>query len=94
MSDELLPCPFCGGEAYTVERGIYGWSIECDTPFCPCSFAAYRDKAEAIAAWNTRAERTCKYIGDDIDGCCSKCHGWLDPDCAYCPSCGAKVVEK
>ena len=36
-------------------------------------------------------ERTCEYLGDEISGGCSVCHGWLDPACAYCPSCGAKV---
>lgn len=52
---ELKSCPFCGGEAYVVERWTGGWSIECDTPFCPCDFAIYDVKAEAIKAWNMRA---------------------------------------
>lgn len=38
-------------------------------------------------------ERTCRYIGDEVSGGCSECRGWLDPACAYCPSCGAKVVD-
>lgn len=36
-------------------------------------------------------ERTCEYVGDEISGGCSECRGWLDPACAYCPNCGAKV---
>lgn len=48
---------------------------------------------QAISAWNTRAERTCEYIGDDISGGCSECRGWLDPACAYCPNCGARVIK-
>lgn len=38
-------------------------------------------------------ERTCEYIGDKISGGCSVCRGWLDPACAYCPSCGAAVTK-
>lgn len=39
-------------------------------------------------------ERTCLYVGDEISGGCSECRGWLDPACAYCPSCGARVIEE
>lgn len=67
MSDEmreaLLPCPFCGGEAYTSysDRGEL-WSVRCNhwkeyggSEVCMGS-GAYRDtEKEAIAYWNTRA---------------------------------------
>ena len=53
MSDELKPCPFCGGEAssefFTQQSG---WSIFCDG--CHASAATLPAKSEAIAAWNTR----------------------------------------
>ena len=99
---ELLPCPFCGGEAHVVsdyssEHDETRWGLwhECceheesagygnalfpwfETPW-------YKTKAEAIAAWNTRAERTCK----------REKHGRKrigDKRWNFCPKCGAKVV--
>lgn len=88
----LKPCPFCGGEAH-IEHGLVTWAV-----VCPCSshvfYGCEKDKAKTVEAWNTRAERTCHYVGDEISGGCSECRGWLDPACAYCPSCGAKVVDE
>ena len=50
--DELLPCPFCGGSA--VVSSLYGdWYVECD--LCDAGGSGEDTKAEAIAAWNTRA---------------------------------------
>jgi len=55
MSEELKPCPFCGGKAsirlfYGVRYGV----------FCDCCDARvgglYIEKADAIDAWNRRAE--------------------------------------
>ena len=53
---ELLPCPFCGGEA-TVERiGKSGYFyVACNTAYC-CDFGKFDTEAEAIVAWNTRDE--------------------------------------
>lgn len=55
---ELLPCPFCGGEAETLTaesmNGGYLFGIMCND--CRSRGDVYDNEAEAIAAWNTRAE--------------------------------------
>lgn len=67
MSDELKPCPFCGGEAvfnaHATANDI-GNGVVCRTLAvieCPrCEFCiAQEADDEAAAAWNARAERTC-----------------------------------
>jgi Lar family restriction alleviation protein len=64
MSNTLLPCPFCGGRATVKTRYIgYGsiglgehdeYRVVCKE--CRASSDEYRHEAEAIAAWNRRAE--------------------------------------
>ena len=55
MADKLKPCPFCGADAssefFSNDGG--GWSIFCDE--CHANSVTTPSKAEAIAAWNTRA---------------------------------------
>lgn len=54
---ELLPCPFCGGEAtkmsYGTEDDLFWW-VECRE--CNATIDNRATSAEAIAAWNTRAD--------------------------------------
>ena len=63
---ELLPCPFCGGEAAlvpTLETTVREWFVKCSNLECSvlaCRTKRYYTEAEAISAWNTRAERTCR----------------------------------
>lgn len=58
-TDELLPCPFCGGEAHTFHN--YLWHVKCDGTngryYCVMAFGAFATEKEAIDAWNRRAER-------------------------------------
>lgn len=50
---ELLPCPFCGGDAMTRNFGGNGTKfVSCDQ--CYCDGAIGRTKEEAIENWNTR----------------------------------------
>ena len=106
--EDLKPCPFCGGEANVIDHYNDDGSVSvgCDNDTC-LGFSGlgwlYKTEAEAIAAWNTRAERTCRadYRGGGygIGGWyCSECGGYMhddmQQDMAYCPNCGCKVVSE
>lgn len=105
-NNNLALCPFCGGEAemLTAEsmHGGYLFGIMCND--CRSRGDVYDTEAEAIAAWNSRAERTCKQEerGWGTEG--DHARVWLTcgHDCMvptvqdlpnYCPNCGARVVE-
>lgn len=88
---ELKPCPFCGGEDIHI-----GWTdfdsgvifVECETCGMYCEPKdCYANEPKAIAAWNTRAERTCKVEklveGTTPDG--YQAYVW------HCLSCGGKM---
>lgn len=72
MSDELKPCPFCGGEAGYGSLGNdkENWSIWCE--YCPMSGFDGGDLDELKRIWNTRprgdaleaeSKKLKKYIG-------------------------------
>lgn len=105
MRNELKPCPFCGFQhPATIESGGRAY-VEC--PLCGAGTSSRETEEDAMAAWNTRAERTCRYewrtFGnpDDSQGCykawnCSNCgeiNDNLEEPPIYCLICGAKVVE-
>lgn len=93
---DLLPCPFCGGEAH-ISVSSDGYGIECANDRClDMIFDQLPSEAEAIAAWNTRAERTCELTLDGTDGNfgCSECLENIPPLSNYCPNCGARVVNE
>lgn len=107
IMSELLPCPFCGGEA-----DIKKWTstpfaiVVCKTKDCPCSSFGtncYNNEQEAIEAWNTRTERTCKVLNEEVDDLyetvftnlsCGHYYNGCKEFVNYCPRCGAKVVNK
>ena len=108
----LKPCPFCGGEVTLLVDAKYGlYTFHHDgREKCPAAYshhAGYGTEAEAIEAWNTRAERTCGveskiFIEGEYVPCpyyeyemeCGGQFRWdeVEPP-NYCPNCGAKVVD-
>lgn len=94
---ELKPCPFCGGEAEKMTSSDGFTSIGCLN--CNPLFGIMVQRsteAEAIEAWNTRAERTCSIEErDELPyPVCSVCGAVQSDDYTvyYCWSCGAKVI--
>ena len=61
--EDLLPCPFCGGEARIIAKPYEPKvCVGCDDDTC-LGFSGlgwlYDSEKEATDAWNRRAERTC-----------------------------------
>lgn len=93
-------CPFCNAE-YEKDEDDFVYAADHDE-WCPLRGTAYGgygltvgDTEDEIAAWNQRAERTCKIIEDPyrpIFRCCSECYSHVEGSQNYFPSCGAKVV--
>lgn len=56
--EELKPCPFCGGEPEKRNTKSfsewYGFYYACGCELAPTT-ALYRDKEQALKAWNKRA---------------------------------------
>ena len=109
-NSDLLFCPFCGGEAHIKEvvsacEKLY--TVSCSDSEC-MGYETWLLKPtvdEAVAAWNRRAERTCRmeyneeWSGDELypTECynCSECHHMTsDGMPSYCPNCGAKVTDE
>ena len=67
MSEELKPCPFCGGEASIRHFAFHSgakYHVVCES--CLCSVSYEWTPEEAAEAWNTRAkEQTMKVIYRD-----------------------------
>lgn len=100
----LKPCPFCNGcdgDPAVYVSNQNGWYVYCK---CGARVGYFKTAEFAIAAWNTRAERTCELIDfiehvlmDEPDiaelSCGHDCMVFREEDIPnYCPSCGAKVV--
>lgn len=59
MSEELKPCPFCGGEARFETYGGTACAVVCQTCGCGTSTMRLDDGMIAADLWNHSAERTC-----------------------------------
>lgn len=109
MAEELMACPFCGGEAkeFTGEDAApHRWTVECDS----CGAHVGSDtRHKARAKWNRRAERTAdvevshgshgpepRFPGDvwTMHHVCSACGGAVDKGDSYCRHCGARLERK
>lgn len=100
MTDELKPCPFCGGEAELQDdlwredkvfyRAVCG-DMECQGHYC--NYWSMTPE-EAARRWNTRHERTCCMVYREGAPACSECGRELAYDSRYCDQCGARVVTR
>lgn len=63
--EELKPCPFCGGEA-RIQTFHFRYRVGCGTNGCIAGRfnRAFDTPEKAAAAWNRRAERTCRMVDD------------------------------
>lgn len=108
-TEELLPCPFCGGEAKLIEGrhsaggdvfqlyGVICLAAEEGIYGTEHSIYGYFYEYQAIEAWNTRAELAAKPKKDKLGyAYCGEC-GWnvgsADAPFPYCSHCGRKVEE-
>lgn len=93
---ELLPCPFCGGEACTKEWTVGSHDqikIWCDSEHCEVYPSVFGNKISKIIAWNTRPSEL-RQAGVDGAICegmmhCAKCKFVLNrvtltPQGAFC----------
>jgi Lar family restriction alleviation protein len=98
---ELLPCPFCGGEAAIFQGSDENQhTVRCVQ--CAIKMPIMLNREGAIAAWNSRSDAVPVVRGEWVKksseeaetlALCSKCSypiSWWHKT-KYCPNCGAKM---
>lgn len=103
---ELLPCPFCGGEAdvHYFAHDDSECTVMCSNPNCRASVSARSCGSMTTAynrarkLWNRRAERTCLAKPYEVDGetgfydCIEcECGEVNDVSARYCNGCGGLI---
>ncbi len=69
LSHELLPCPFCGGDAHLAwySYGARQILAECENPYCLSAVCGSITAEEAVSRWNNRAKnnglKPCPFCG-------------------------------
>ena len=102
MSDELKPCPFCGGDAVLYEdRYQYQESAWIRCTRCGIHTQTLIGKNEVIQQWNTRIQEVCRWTQEPVDdywtSACDYAFTLTDEglpaenDFLYCPKCGGKI---
>ena len=114
---KLKPCPFCGTKSavlneYTAMSGHSYYYIECRNKKCNINPVTHNfgTEEEAIKAWDTRYERTCRVVSHSVFcgsfGCEEAGETWglscghevmTESGCdhpEYCIECGTKVVTQ
>lgn len=96
-NNALALCPFCGGEAQvmkmdldSIDEGWKVWGVWCVNDLHAKDYYNhghyidnYPTEAEAIAAWNSRAERTCEFnIKDNMNETEGMGDVWIE--CSAC----------
>lgn len=77
MSEELLPCPFCGSgkvRPWYHDLIMGGWNISCKD--CNCKGPGVMKKAEAIAAWNRRSDSRLAAAQKVVEGVKDRIEKW------------------
>lgn len=100
----LKPCPFCGAPGELIHNAHWDYFVRCTDKRCAARTRQHHENENgAVLGWNKRDERTCtveKFEQNPSYGdyyCELSCGHWFDvvddKPPAYCPRCGAKVVE-
>lgn len=96
---ELLPCPFCGGEAEPFnpfDNADGTWCVLCSE--CASATGFEQTEAEAIAAWNTRVdyhgyEQAAIEAWESIKAWNSRAERTCKNENGYCTKCGALMYD-
>lgn len=81
MSEELKPCPFCGRKAKIETSGspAHDYCVVCT--WCLVKTPRSWDRDRAVRAWNTRAEKVCRWGPEKTHDFCYEGHDYWQTEC-------------